>query len=156
MTSETMPGSAASHFLFKGAGHDHLSNTFYCAFTGPSMFPTLREADLLIISSYSHSRPRIGDVIIFTTDDPDQPVVHRIIGRLHNRFRTRGDNCSAVDLRLINHDDILGRVIGSVRAKRQLSIAGGPRGLCIHFFCRIFRFCLPVLSGIHRMFLAFT
>jgi signal peptidase I len=89
--------------------------TAYVVVSGPSMEPTLRDDDLVVVrerSSYA-----IGDVIAFRVPDigPEGEVIHRIVGgSAEEGFVTRGDNREVDDNWRVYPEDILGRRLARI------------------------------------------
>lgn len=65
--------------------------------TGPSMEPTLREGDLLLVVPAALRRPRVGDVVVAADPrDPARATVKRLARRTGDgRAVLRGDNPGA-------------------------------------------------------------
>lgn len=89
-----------------------------------SMEPTLYRGDLVIVRGVDPATLSVGDIIIYDPDSlpgyqGDTPIVHRIIeiqnvsGELH--FFTRGDNNFRADPEFRRPEDVMAKVIGSVR-----------------------------------------
>lgn len=84
----------------------------------PSMVPTIKVQDAVIIKNVAPKRLRKGDIITFISTDSRYAgltVTHRIIdieksddGKL--LFRTKGDNNNTPDDALVNEDNVDGRV----------------------------------------------
>jgi signal peptidase len=68
----------------------------------PSMRPTYREGDLLVVRSVPTAELELGDVVVLAhADDPSRPFAHRIAELEHRaagvEVRTRGDANLALD-----------------------------------------------------------
>ena len=67
--------------------------------TGSSMYPTLEEGDMVVVSSVPYSSLSVGDIIVY--DPPcsatGNSVIHRIVGIVANGLLTKGDNNFATD-----------------------------------------------------------
>ncbi len=98
------------------------------AHTGVSMNPTLTSRDLLEVQPYGNTRPRCGDVILFTPPGYDQPFVHRIAKISASGITTRGDNATADDPWLLKPHEVFGRVEAACRGKARRPILRGTRG----------------------------
>jgi hypothetical protein len=92
------------------------------------MNPTLSVLDLLEVQPYGGRPPRRGDVILFTPEGCDQPIVHRIAELASSGVVTRGDNATADDPWRLERNEIFGRVIAACRGNRRRRIAGGAFG----------------------------
>jgi len=98
-------------------------------YTGPSMRPTLRGGDALIVRPYKGQRIRRGDVIVFHPDgDPDRMVTHRVVSITPSGVMTKGDNNGEADPWLLKPDDIIGKVVYARRGDRLVCIHGGLWG----------------------------
>jgi hypothetical protein len=103
--------------------------SFFAAYVGPSMNPTLREPELLEIVPYGSRPMKVGDVVLFLSPEHDQQIVHRIIRLSPKGIITRGDNNSQEDPYCIKPDNILGRAVAAWRGSNRRTIAGGRQGL---------------------------
>ncbi len=119
---------------------------FFCAYVGPSMHPTLKEGDLLEVTTYEKHTPQVGDVILFLPPGQNNPIVHRIIQNNNGTFRTRGDNCSHVDPWDIELEMIIGRITGAVRGKWSRNVTRGLPGRFQASWCRTYNLLIPKLS----------
>lgn len=81
-----------------------------------SMKPEIEPGDITINREVNVDSLKAGDIIQFKKDDV--MVSHRIIDviRKDNKscFRTKGDNNSSEDFKLVEKDDIKGKVIGTI------------------------------------------
>jgi signal peptidase len=88
-----------------------------------SMEPVFYRGDLVIVRSVDPTTLAVGDIVIYDSSSirpsDDVPIVHRIIeiqdvgGEL--RFITKGDNNPVPDGEYRTEEDILAKVIGSVK-----------------------------------------
>lgn len=62
---------------------------------GTSMYPTIRDGDIITLSPLNGVKLECGDIIAFRHPDTGKLVVHRIITVHPDRFEAKGDN--AVD-----------------------------------------------------------
>lgn len=98
-------------------------------YTGSSMYPSLKSADVLSVVHYAGRKILCGDVIVFRTPDDKCTVTHRIV-RIDSRgIKTRGDNSSSIDPWMLSPDNIVGRVVCAQRGNMRHSISGGLKGL---------------------------
>ena len=67
--------------------------------TGTSMYPTLEEGDMVVVTSVPYSSLKVGDIIVY--DPPcsatGNSVIHRIVGIGTGGLTTKGDNNFATD-----------------------------------------------------------
>lgn len=91
-------------------------------YRGTSMYPALRESDILRIYKDSGYIPSRGDVILFEHPENKNPVVHRIIEIEGSRFYTKGDNSHEADPWVLKRSDIKGTVVQIWRNKRTIHI----------------------------------
>ncbi len=97
--------------------------------SGPSMRPTLRIGDELIVQAYDEQTPVCtGDVVVFYNAAKHRPVVHRVMSVSAAGIRTRGDNNDQMDLDLLQPADITGRVTAVRRGRRIKPIRNGAAG----------------------------
>ena len=102
---------------------------------GPSMYPTLKSGDGLILYVYiSFDDVKVGDVIIYPHPKKPFDVVHRIIKKLKSGVITRGDNNNKIDPYVIKYENIIGKVISAKRKNRLINLLSGKRGYLIHRF----------------------
>lgn len=97
-------------------------------YTGVSMNPTLKAADLLQVLPYRAKNIQRGDVIVFNHSGAECTVTHRVACVDSHAIRTRGDNSSSVDPWILSPDNIIGRVVYLKRGNRRLRIYGGRMG----------------------------
>ena len=85
----------------------------------PSMEPTIKVEDAIVIVREEPENLKVGDIITFTSNDPRYSgliITHRIVGIQKSDtgsflFRTKGDNNNSEDAALVPSDNIYGRVI---------------------------------------------
>jgi hypothetical protein len=92
------------------------------------MNPLLESGDQLEIVSCNREKIRVGDVVVFYSPEDETKVVHRVVCSDSDGIKTRGDNCSHTDDRVLRYEDILGRVISATRGNRRFRVFGGPLG----------------------------
>ena len=125
---------------------DPLKFVFY---TGPSMHPTLKPSDRLLIIPYDDRAIRCGDVIVFHPPSGDRKITHRVISLDSGEIRTRGDNNYTPDEWILTPDRIIGRVAYVQRGKKRLHIYGGPVGL---LRATVLRLILVIRIGLYSLF----
>ncbi len=108
-------------------------------YKGPSMNPTLRNADLLQVVPYNKKRVRLGDVIVFIPPDSTRSVTHRVVSVSPEGIRTLGDNNTEIDPYILKHENIIGRVIYAQRNNRKIKIYGGFIGRIFGYKVRAIR-----------------
>ena len=101
-------------------------------YSGSSMNPTFRDADLLEVVRYGSMPCRVGDVICFTSPQEAIYVIHRIVAIYKNGIQTRGDNNATPDPALVQPDEIIGKVVTASRASGQRTVMGGTAGIILH------------------------
>lgn len=113
---------------------------------GFSMYPFVRNRDVVTLSPLSNVELHLGDVIAFTRPETGKLIVHRVIGKRGDSFLIKGDNLPGVD-GLIPKANILGRVIRVERNGKGVFFGIGPERRLIALFSRrgaIFSLLLPM------------
>lgn len=85
----------------------------------PSMVPTIKVEDAVVIQRKESNELKVGDIITFLSSDPRYSgltITHRIVGIEKSKkgelfFRTKGDNNNSEDTALVKNDNIYGKVI---------------------------------------------
>lgn len=85
----------------------------------PSMEPTIKVEDAIVIVREEAENLKVGDIITFTSNDPRYSgliITHRIVGIQKSEtgtilFRTKGDNNNSEDSALVPSDNVYGRVM---------------------------------------------
>lgn len=117
-------------------------------YTGPSMNPTFKAGDGLVVVPYKDKKIRPGDVITFRPKDRSHNVVHRVIRVDRHGVYTRGDNNNKVDPWILTPDDIIGRVVSAKRKNREFPVSGGLRGRFYGFFILRYTMLIKKALGI--------
>lgn len=93
--------------------------------SGYSMFPFLRNGDLLTVEPVSMDKIKRGDVVVFESEE--KWIAHRVI-KIRNgagglEFLLRGDTCISIDP-VVNKENFIGSVsvFNRLNSKRDLSI----------------------------------
>ena len=121
-------------------------------YKGPSMNPTLRNADLLQIVPYDKKRVRLGDVIVFIPPNSKRSVTHRVVSISPEGIRTLGDNNNKVDPYILSHENIIGRVIYAQRNNKRIKIYGGFIGRIYGYKIRALRLLkLNLRNGLYLL-----
>lgn len=85
----------------------------------PSMHPTIKVNDAIIVKRIDAKKAKKGDIITFISSDERTKgitITHRIIEILEDEngkklFRTKGDNNNVADPSLVKEEDLSGKVI---------------------------------------------
>lgn len=85
----------------------------------PSMEPTIKVEDAVVIKRKKTGELKVGDIITFMSSDSRYAgltVTHRIVGIEKGEdgsfyYRTKGDNNNTEDSTLVKHDNVYGKVI---------------------------------------------
>lgn len=85
----------------------------------PSMVPTIKIDDAIVVRREEGKNLEVGDIITFSSSDPSYPgltVTHRIVSKELSSsgkylFRTKGDNNSIMDPSIVDEANIYGKVI---------------------------------------------
>jgi len=89
---------------------------------GFSMYPFIRNNDIITVAPLTDRCPGAGDVVAFIHPEIGKLVVHRIIGCSDSAFLIKGDNTRGAD-GLVPRENIYGTVIRVERAGRN-AVAG--------------------------------
>ncbi len=114
---------------------------------GFSMYPFIRDGDVLTIAPLQGASPRFGDVVVFTHPTTGKLIIHRIVGKRAGAYRTKGDNAPEED-GMISRATIVGRVTNVKRNGKYVSIGLGPDRFIIAFVTR--NGLLPLLNPLWR------
>ncbi len=101
-------------------------NTIYFEFNGSSMLPTLKPGDKLLVACVGVVC--VGDVVVFQLHDKLY-IAHRVVSVDSRGIITRGDNVRTHDARILQPDEITGRVVSAQRGTRHRVISGGRVGI---------------------------
>ncbi len=125
---------------------------FWFEATGGSMWPFVRDGDVITVSPLSDTPPRLGDVVAFTRPESGKLVVHRVVGKRDGSYLIRGDgspDCADV----IPRANILGRVTRVERNGKRVHLGLGPERYLIAFLTRrelLWPLLRPVVSLYRR------
>lgn len=117
-------------------------NPLFAAYVivSPSMVPTIKINDAIIVKRVSDDKYKIGDVITFESKDINyngKTVTHRIVDKKQytskeSLYTTKGDNNKVIDASRVKTDAIYGKVIFKIPAVGKLSvIASSPANFFI-------------------------
>ncbi len=112
-------------------------NSLY--YVGRSMFPILRNLDILSISSAEKGEIKRGDIIVFRSIGSERMIAHRVISIENDGVKTRGDNMYADDLALVLYNSIIGKVTYINRESVRIIVHGGFSGLIMHYMIRCWK-----------------
>ena len=93
-----------------------------------SMYRTLRAGDLLEVAPLDGRVPAVGDVVVFRSPERGAYVVHRVSAILPGAIQTRADRNRSPDPWYVQPKQIVGRVVGIVRAGKRRPVWGGALG----------------------------
>ena len=117
--------------------------------SGPSMYPTLRNGDGLVLEKFkSFDEIIVGDIITYPHPDPAKSfdVVHRIIKIEEEGVITRGDNNNKVDPYLVRFEDIKGKVNAVKRNNKVVNLKNGSLGYLVHRIMLFRKLLAPILK----------
>lgn len=98
-------------------------------YNGPSMNPTFRAGDKLLVTPCGLRKIAVGDVVVFRPDGYEKTITHRVIRLDARGVVTRGDNNNRVDPYFLQQHEIMGRVTTARRGKETLKVINGRPGL---------------------------
>lgn len=101
---------------------------------GVSMYPFLKDDDVITVSPLFRRSLRFGDVAVFVQPKTDKVLVHRVVGKRRNAYLMKGDNSYYFD-GLILKEQILGYVTKQER-----------NGKVTFFGLGLHRFAIALLS----------
>jgi signal peptidase I len=117
---------------------------------GTSMWPFIKNGDVITVSSYTTPLIRLGEVVAFVNPNNERLVLHRVIYIIHESYLIKGDNTPEAD-GWIDRKRILGRV---TRVERT--------GIVVHFglgfervviaFLSYHKWLVPILTPMRRIF----
>ena len=91
---------------------------------GCSMYPAIKDRDVITVSPLAGRAPGVGDVVAFRSDE-ERLVVHRIVAAADGSYELRGDNCPMGDGR-VSCDAVLG-VVTRVESRGGVACDGACR-----------------------------
>ena len=107
--------------LLYNISHGNTKNPLFDAYVivSPSMVPTIKIDDAIVVKREEGEKLDVGDIITFSSIDPAYPGLtdtHRIVGKEKSTtgkylFRTKGDNNNVMDPSIVEEDNIYGKVI---------------------------------------------
>ena len=87
---------------------------------GWSMYPTLRDGDILTIVPTNAEEAQVGDIVLCQAAGP-RPMVHRLVRKAGGQVITRGDRLPHDDAP-VAAADLLGRVIQAERGDKVIHL----------------------------------
>jgi len=102
--------------------------------TGQSMYPFLRNHDLVEVHPVREGEPVVGDIVVLSSSEA-RLLVHRVIRTGGEEILTRGDAMPGDDGWMKRHV-LAGRVRGISRAGRPRQLGLGPEGRWIAMLSR--------------------
>lgn len=135
-----------------------MSNNFldkkdlFATFIGSSMYPTLKEPEIIELKPYENRKIYVGDVIFFLPPKKDKSVIHRVIKITDKGIKTRGDNNSLDDDYFLQMKDIKGQVISVIKNDKERKIYGGFIGNLIGKYLHYRKLFFRVFSKPFRPF----
>lgn len=133
---------------------------FRFAAYGSSMYPFIKDHDIVTIVPFSSDRPSPGDVVAFELPNCGTLIIHRAVKCGDNAFETKGDNREEPD-GMIPLPKIIGNVTKVECNGRNIPAGLGPERALLAFMSRhgflwrIFRVIrLPnrvCTAGLHKL-----
>ena len=148
-SAEHMPGEMDSAFV-KSGGELRLSNPgqlellrgmeerkvpLRTMVRGLSMYPFIRDRDVLTIVPLERRRLQAGEIVAFALPDRDRLAIHRVIAKGKGGWLLRGDNRLASD-GIIPQENIIGAVTCIERKGKNVSFGLGPERRLIALLSR--------------------
>ncbi len=125
----------------------------YMRYSGSSMYPTLKEPDIMFVVPYNNDRSiTIGDVIVFKPLHEQSFIVHRVV-KLSAGIRTQGDNHSDLDIHIVQTNEIAGMVVSAQRGDKSRKISSGFNGRVWLISTKSIRFLLRIVYWLASFFI---
>ena len=102
---------------------------------GFSMWPVIKDADIVTIAAMPAGRPRLGEVAAFVHPESKALVIHRIIGKRGDDYLVQGDNALKQD-GSVSKARILGCVKKVERDGKGVALGLGPERILIALLMR--------------------
>ena len=116
---------------------------------GCSMWPFVRDGDVVTVAPLDGARPGRGRVVAFVHPHGERLVVHRVVGKKDGRLLIKGDNAHVAD-GLVGAASVLGWVTRVERQGRDAHLGLGPERLLVALLSR-WGWLRPVLSIARRL-----
>lgn len=120
---------------------------------GQSMWPWIKEGDILIIEKISYDEIKPGDVVVYKERNEEIWIAHRVLKITKDFLITRGDAC--LNLRgneLVPHNKLIGRVIF---VKNNKGVKSLNHTRFVYFLNRYFPLLWWIIFGILKYKLPF-
>jgi len=105
-------------------------------FVGMSMYPTLRNLDILAISPIERKDIHRGDIVVFKSPISGRMISHRVVALNNDNLSTVGDNMNAPDSAVAKYDSVVGRIEYLDRGLKSIPVRNGFAGLLSHYILR--------------------
>jgi signal peptidase I len=115
--------------------------------TGTSMLPAVWPGDIVTVSRCHAADLCPGQIVLCFRDEA--LVTHRLVGKIGNRFITRGDSVCHYDAPL-REDEILGQVVSILRDGRRIDLSPAWWHGAGRFILRRSQLVVRVLLGVNR------
>jgi len=116
---------------------------------GSSMYPFIKDGDVITLSPLTLHPPRLGTVVAFVYPGSGKLAVHRVVGKKgDSSLLIMGDRCSEPD-GAIPKINILGVVTRVERDGKRISLGHGPERVIIAFLTR--RKLLPLFIPVWKV-----
>src|SRR5216683_4665989 len=97
---------------------------------GRSMLPTIQDGEFLHVQPTNAAKLKVGDIVLFK--DGAEFKAHRIVRKLPNVFKARGDSGEQADS--IQEGEIVGKIVARECAKTGGVVSLESRGVRLRFF----------------------
>lgn len=88
---------------------------------GDSMWPFIREGDMVVLKKCNIGDLSIGDIVVYTNKNSDTLVSHRVVKKIKEGVFSKGDGwLSRCDI--VNKDNLIGRLIRIIRKDKILDL----------------------------------
>jgi len=102
---------------------------------GFSMYPFIKDGDVITVSPLAKDSPRLGNVVAFVQREMEKLVVHRVIRIGANSYFMKGDDTQAGDSP-VPKENVLGLVTKVERGQKRVFIGLGPERFIIAILTR--------------------
>jgi hypothetical protein len=117
---------------------------------GSSMFPFIRDGDIVTVAPLGQSLPPVGDVVAFIRPSAGDLVVHRVVDRRTDACLMRGDSATCGPDGWIERASMLGGVTRVEHGGRGARLGMGPERRVIAALSR-HGLLWPLVSALHRV-----
>jgi signal peptidase I len=102
---------------------------------GFSMFPFIRNGDVVTVAPLESGALGLGDVVVFLSVRGGGPVIHRIVAKCDGSYLLKGDNLLESD-GVVPQENILGYIKAVERNGRRISLGLGPEKAFVALLAR--------------------